>query len=303
MKPTPPSRSNAPSSPYQVKGQLGINSKNVIKRENLSVGGGFNFEKVDIICAFHGQYASVTKLVGSIYRNTRRPFLLTLVDDASLNNKFVESLNDKTNINCLRTDVQVGFGGALKIGYENTNFPWIVFLHSDCYIDDPDWLNKMGNSMLELKGQGVKMISATIDNPGDADGIPSELKCSYRQVEYTDAKGQKQLMSVPQIDENTKDVILKEEEHLPLICTLCHRDLFHHIKGFVKEYPYAFYEDVELAYRMRHHGFKQAICKKAFVKHAGLTTLRTLWRTKEGVKKAMDMNYYRCIEDIKSLKK
>ena len=64
---------------------------------------------------------------------------------------------------------------------------------------------KLGESMLELKDQGVKMVSARYPNSGSDLEILSSPARPMLKVE---------------------DTILKKGEHLPLSCVMCHRELF-----------------------------------------------------------------------------
>lgn len=218
------------------------------------------------------------------------PYQITLVDDCSNNSNFVEEISDefkkntpsgvKPQVQCVRTDHHMGFGGACREGYDHTEQPWVCFLHSDCMIEDQNWLISMGQSLMNWKKEGVpvKMVSARTNNPGD--DVSSFLKADSKEP----------------ID----DVVL-QEGHLPLYCAMCHRDLFYHIGGFIKPYPYAWYEDVELAARMQYYGFRQGICGKSWVRHKGSATIDFVWEQIEDSKLVMEENRNRCIRDLKTL--
>lgn len=253
----------------------------------------FELSKVDIIVPFHGQYQKVTRLIESIYRSTRPPFKLTLVDDGSINSGYLTdsldqpgrsfgSVLENTNINCVRNDKQLGFASALKKGFDETNFPWVVFMDSDCYVDNVNWLNLLGESMMELKNHGVKMISARYPNSG------SDLK---------------HLSTPARPMKDVNDIILQKGEHLPLTCVMFHRDLFKRIGGFLKEYPFGWYEDQELAYRMNHYNFKQAICHKSWIHHDGMSTIKECWDRTPEIRDIMIKNEELCIKDINALQK
>lgn len=244
----------------------------------------FEFSKVDIIVPFHGQYQKVTRLIESVYRVTRRPFLLTLVDDGSKNSNYIENIKENTNINCIRNETQQGFGASLLKGYENTEFPWVVFMNSDCYVDNINWLNIIGESMFLLKDEGVKMVSARFPNSGSD---IREISNPARAI----------------MDPEERDIILKEGNYLPLVCTMCHRELFPRIGGFIKSYPFGWYEDQELAYRMNHYGFKQAICARSWIHHDGMATIRELWNEAPEIKGLMEKNEELCIKDINLMQK
>ena len=240
----------------------------------------FSRSPVDIIIPFHGVYGKVTRLIESILLVTRsNPYRICLVDDCSPNDKYIEQLKKAPQITPIRTPKQLGFGGALQYGFERTEQPWVVFMHSDCLVMDQEWLIEMGQSLMRWRNEGapVKMVSARSDNPG---GGSQALKAPHR------TKG--------------KDVVL-EKGHLPLYCAMCHRDLFGNIGGFVKNYPYAWYEDEELASRMKARKFQQGVCGRSWVKHYGGLTIKDLWKKNPKAKKVMEDNRQRCLLDMRLL--
>lgn len=235
--------------------------------------------KVDIVIPFHGQYDKVTRLLESIlYVTKSNPYKICLVDDASPNNKFIEALKRHPSILATRNETHLGFGASLKKGFELSDSPWVCFLHSDCVIQDKNWLVEMGKSLLRLKDKKVRLISARSNNPGEH--VDQRLLASKDEREGHD--------------------YILEEGFVPLYCALCHRDLFKHIGGFIKPYPYGSYEDEELAYRMRHFGYKQGICVKSWVYHEGSATINTICKS-EKVMGILDENREKCIQDMKYL--
>jgi len=214
----------------------------------------FSRSPVDIIIPFHGQYDKVSRLVKSILKATlSNPYQICLVDDASPNAEFIKEMKSVAQTITIRNEKQLGFGGSLKVGFNATEQPWVVFLNSDCHIEQAGWLIEMGRSLLELKPKGVKMVSARSNNPGVG---CDQLKADINTV--------------------SEDYILQKPEFLPLYCAMCHRELFNHIGGFIKNYPLMF-EDEELAARMRKYGYKQAVCGKSWVSHEGGATLDRLY--------------------------
>lgn len=243
----------------------------------------FGRAKVDILIPFHGQYEKVVRLIeGILYAVRSNPYLITLIDDGSPNYKFVENLKGVPQINTVRLEQQVGFASALHAGYKATQQPWVMVMHSDCEIEDPMWMIHMGESMLKLKGQNVKLITAKTNNPGP--DLDPRLKADTREMAVGD------------------DVIL-DDGFVPLYCALVHRELFSHIGGFLKPYPYAWHEDEELGHRMRHYGYKQAICGNAWVKHDGGATIKALWEERPSAKEVMEKNFDLCLADIQALYK
>ena len=254
--------------------------KLIIKQARPIAREPFSRSPVSIIIPFHGCYEKVGKLVSSIMRVTRsNPYQICLVDDYSPNSSFINAIKDLPQVFALRTEKRLGFGGALEFGFKATQQPWVVFMHSDCVVEDPRWLVEMGRTLLKLKENNVKMVSARTNNPGEG----CELLKSKRE-------------------EIKEDIILKEG-FLPLYCSMCHRELFSHIGGFIKNYPLCHYEDEELAYRMRHYGFFQAACGKSWVRHEGGATINNLCKINPSLIEELEKNRDLCVEDIRKLNK
>lgn len=251
----------------------------------------FSSSRVDIIIPFHSQYEKVSSLIRSILLSVKsNPYQITLVDDCSENRSFGEEVKRefaketpagyKPQVQYIRSETHLGFGGALKMGFDATEQPWVLFMHSDCRVEDPNFMIDMGQSLLRWKGEGkpVKIVSARSDNPGDLE----QAKAG-------------------RMDKGEKDIILGRET-LPLFCAMCNRDLFRHIGGFIKPYPFAWYEDEELAHRMRASGLLQGVSTKAWVGHHGGATVKYLWETRPETREAMESNRDLCLADLKRLK-
>ncbi len=235
----------------------------------------FRFSNVDIIIPFHGQYTKVRNLVESILlHTTSNQYLITLVDDGSPNNAFITNIQGAAPILCYRTEEQRGFAAAVNYAYERTVHDWVCILHSDCFIQQRMWLQWLGECMLKLKSENVKLVHArtnmpTVENPY-LPGSHMESRCNDRIVE--------------------------EDEPLPLVCVMFHRELFKRIGGPLKPYPFAGYENVELFYRMKKYGFKQAVSGWSWVKHEGGATIKHL---PEKAHKIMENNYDLCMKDLR----
>jgi GT2 family glycosyltransferase len=244
----------------------------------------FSRSPVDIIIPFYGQYEKVSKLISSIINAVKsNPYQITVVDDASPNSDFVNEFKDfdkkrpygtESILKLVRSETRLGFGGALQLGMRNTNQPWVLFLHSDCVVEDPNWMVEMGRSLLKLKDKGVRMVSSRTND--------AFFGCSKVIA------GKK--------EDKINDFIL-EDGFLPMFSVMCHRELFSKVGGFIKNYFPAGYEDEEFAFRMNHYGFKQAICGKSWIYHEGGGTLNHLMKNPT-MGNAMDLNRDKCIADM-----
>lgn len=258
----------------------------------VAIPSDFN-SAVDIIVPYHGQYEKLSALLDSIFKLTRSNYYnICIVDDASPNENFIKTIEknaaknaskrkSENIIKTIRLPKQVGFAGAIKAGFDVTENPYVCFVNSDCKIEDVNWLRAMGECLLEMKPKGVRMVSPMTNN--SVGGHPAQT-------------GEKTVRSKDHV------VLEDKEDYLSMYCFLCHRELFNRCGGFIKEYPYGFYEDQEFAARMQKNGFKQAVCRDSWIHHDGQATIKPLWRSDPKVINIMEVdNRNRCIADMKSL--
>lgn len=229
---------------------------------------------VDIIIPFRENYEKVVRAVSSIMSSTpNQEYKIILVDDCSSNKDFLKNLtyHNKKTI-AVQLQQHSGFAAALKAGFDSSNNPHVVFFHSDSYTSNINWLPNLQRSLIRLKSKGIKLVSAKTNNLGTA--------CNYD----------------PNISSmENKDVIVNSP--LPLFCSLCHRDLFKNIGGFLKPYFPVFFEDEELYFRMKYYGYKQAIAGNSWVEHEGGITVNQL---DHRLLKLAENNRDKCIDDIKN---
>ena len=245
-------------------------------------GHGFkDNEGFDILIPYHGQYKMVRELIGSIILYTRNlPYRITIIDDGSPNVSYFLTLAQLDAIDGVRFEEQKGFGAAVNFGLKVTKRPWVVVLNSDCLIDELGWLNEMFKCLTTMmKSDRVGLVSARSDDPP---GNHPLLKCGKDRKEIPN-----------QIS----------EQPVPMFCCIAPRILFDKV-GPLKEYPYGWYEDEEFFWRMKKHGYKQAISGKSWVRHLGGSvgaTVRELWQKDPEIKKVMENNRLQCLSDLKKL--
>jgi O-antigen biosynthesis protein len=255
-----------------------------MERDNLKANVKYHREfPVDIIIPFHGQYHHLSECLRSLLTVTKgQLFTITVVDDGSPNKGFLAKLEKdrlpKIPIQYLHNETQIGFGASLRRGFDATQNQWVLFMHSDCQVVHTDWLMNMVLCMQEMKKEGVKLISAKVDHGGTGSFDPAIIGTNT----------------------HTPNVIV--EQPLPLICSLVHRTLFNHIEGFIKPYPYGWYEDEELFWRMKLCGYKQAVCGKAFIHHVGGAVMSELLKN-YAVRQKIDENRDTYISDIRDFAK
>jgi len=214
----------------------------------------FYMRAVEIIIPFHGKQSRVARLLGEVFSTvaTNR-YLVTLVDDGSKNDQFLKQLQEKKiqGVRFLRNDRQSGFGAAVNLALRNPpaqDIPFVCVLHSDVRLETTNWLINLGRSLLQMKGEGVKMVCPKTDNP-----------LSENQQLVSDG------------DTRTASETLKSG-FIPMYCFLANRELFSKV-GLIAEAPYAGAEAEEYCIRMKSKGYLQGVCGDSWVRHEGEGTM------------------------------
>jgi len=152
--------------------------------------------------------------------------------------------------------------------------------------------------LLNLKSQGVRMVAPQTNNAVNGCTQQQTTKEAFNQAN----------MMIEDGDEEKKDIVLdlykdkENPEFLSMYCFMCHRDLFKKCNGFIKSYPFGWYEDMEFAFRMKKHGYKQAVCTSSWIYHEGECTVKELWRRDVKSRQIMsETNADQCNADIQKL--
>jgi len=235
---------------------------------------------IDIIIPYYNQYNSVLRSIRSIFSvPTKHKIKIILVDDHSENVSFLENFENNKYVDGYRMPQRSGFGASVNFGLKKCESPWILVCHSDIEASHTGWIDNLIESILNWKkvDDSVKMVSACTNI------VPDDVDSSLKRSNVMEGK----------------DFIL--DSHSPFYATLFHRDLPKHIGGnLFKEYPIAWYEDIELSSRMKYYGYKQSGSSKSFVRHYGGLTINALLSSQEGgqIGKTMESNYQKCTEDV-----
>ena len=160
-------------------------------------------------------------------------------------------------------------------------------MHSDCVVEDAAWLRRLLDSYANMRDRGVKIVSARTNYSGGGD---PRLETSRTKL------GDDIILNVSKVQQ-----ILEEDLYCPLFCAIMHRDLFKHLGGFLRNYPLAFYEDVELAVRMFSKNFKQGISGRSYIHHDGHSTIDAVCQGNIEAKTIIELNFDRLTKDIKNM--
>lgn len=239
----------------------------------------FGFDKaVDIIVPFHGCYNYARKAVESILRfTTGVRYSIVFIDNNSESDALYKQATDTIFTKVIRIEKNIGFGAAVNYGITESSNPFVVVMQSDIEIVNGNWLVKMGESLLRLKDQKVRMVSARSNNYG---------------ISEVSEAGSTRL-------ERLQEKIL--DEPMPLHCCMFERELVKKMGGkLLKEYPYAGYEDEYLFHKMKKLGMKQAF-SNTYVEHTGGMTVKGMCEDENVKEVIFEANRDRCISELREL--
>ncbi len=264
-----------------------INDKNSVKRTVVARSKSSSPNKfrpaVDIIIPFYNHYESLTRCYAAVQNYTpNQDYKIILVDDNSSNADFLRQIlyGRKKSIG-VRNEINKGFAASVNEGIRAGTNPLICVMHSDVMPENIYWLYHLQEALGFGKDNNIKFVSSRLSSAGTCNDYPQEL--IYNETC------------------DVESIICNVKKPLPFTCCLFNRQLIEKI-GYLKEYPLAWYEDVEYCHRMRKNGYKQAIAMKSTVKHIGGVTVNPMIQDKLSNLSIMENNLHLCISDIQKLK-
>jgi len=209
-----------------------------------------------IIIPVFGNPAETLRCLGSLAAaRVETPFEVVIVDDGSPPGS-LDALTAVPGTRIVRSDVNRGFVAACNLGAARGRAPWLVFLNNDTVVTD-GWLDRLvetaqsrpragavGARLLFEDGRlqeagGIVWSDASAHNVGRG-GHPDAPPYGYlRAVDYCSGA-----------------------------CLLISARLFEELGGFDEAYAPAYYEDVDLAFRVRAAGLEVLYQPLATVFHS-----------------------------------
>ena len=157
-------------------------------------------------------------------------------------------------------DYNVGFGGGCNAAAIQARGDYLVLLNDDALVS-PDWLAELVSSA-QASGEGTAAIASLLLN---TDGTVQEAGCRVLGHAGTVQFGRGLTLAEAQNEGLLTDRPIDYGSGAAL---LIRRDAFTKVGGFDKIYEPAYYEDVDLCFRLRAAGYEVSIHPAAVVTHA-----------------------------------
>ncbi len=221
------------------------------------------FETVhaSIIIPVFNHFAETLSCLHSITRHTADlSYEVIVVDDAS-SDETERLLARMPNLVYLRNKKNLGFIGSCNRGAAVARGDFLVFLNNDTTVTD-GWLQALAQTFREFPDAGL--AGAKLIYPDgrlqEAGGVIWRDASGWNYGRYDDPN-------------HPRYNFAREVDYCSGACVMVPRTLFERLGGFDTRYTPAYYEDTDLAFKIRHAGHKVIYQPRAsIVHHEGLTS-------------------------------
>ncbi len=234
---------------------------------------------VSIVIPVHNHWSHTAACLRSLAETpSGRPFEIIVVDDASSDETRSE-LQRIDGLTCLRNETNLGFVGSCNRGAAAASGAYLVMLNNDTQVQ-PGWLDALIDTLEAHPDAGL--VGARLVYP---DGRLQESG----GIIFSDGSGWN--YGREDVPDRPEYRFLREADYCSGACIALRTDLFREFGGFDERYAPAYYEDTDLAFRVREKGLKVLIQPAATVIHHEGVTSGT--DTSSGIKQ------YQCINQDK----
>ena len=217
---------------------------------------------ITIILLTYNSAAHLPRCLDSLKHQTCHNYEIILIDNASKDKslEIAKEYQEQLNLQIIEQKQNVGFACANNLGAKLANGEWLVLLNTDAF-PNPDWLEKLllaAEKNPEYAAFSSRQLSA--DEPKILDGAGDSYHISgmawRRYIGYPALKYGQQTCEV----------------FTPCAAAAMYRrDAFLEAGGFDEGY-FAYYEDVDLGFRLRLLGYRTLYVSDAIVSHVGSST-------------------------------
>ncbi len=231
---------------------------------------------VSIVIPVYGKFATTWSCLQALAQaRTATPFEVIVVDDASPD-RSAEVMGFASGVRVHRNPENLGFIRSCNVGAQLATGEWLCLLNNDTRVTD-GWLDELLQTF-ELHAD-TGMVGARLLFP---DGRLQEAGGTVFRDGSASHLGRNRDPGRPEY------AFVREVDYCSGACLLLRTELYRSLGGFDEHYLPAYYEDADLAFRVRQRGLRvlyQPLCR--VVHYEGITNGRDLQR---GVKRYQDVN-------------
>ncbi len=237
---------------------------------------------ISIVIPVHNQWAYTAACLRSIVEaKCKASFEVIVIDDASSDDT-AERLAGVEGIDAATNPKNLGFIGSCNRGAARANGEFVLFLNNDTQVTD-GWLDHLLQTFNRFPDTGL--AGSRLVYP---DGSLQE--CGG--IIFNDGSGWNYGRGD---DPNRPEYqFVREVDYCSGACIMLRREVFRELDGFDREYAPAYYEDTDLAFRIRQMGLKVRVQPAATViHHEGISSGTDL---SSGAKRYQVVNHKKFLE-------
>lgn len=204
-------------------------------------------EGVSIIIAVWNQLGYTKLTTESILKNTRPPFELIIIDNASTQDikGYFDSLRDKADIHYIRNDKNLGPIRAINQGIRQAKYDYVAVIHNDVVIMEDGWLDKIVGVMKDDILIGIAGLAGRKEIYKTGSVNEDSLKHNLQNENLN-----------PPMAENISDVAVVDG-----LCFVMNKRFLDKVKGLDENYGYMHCYDLDISLQSIEAGFKNVVVK------------------------------------------
>ena len=218
--------------------------------------------KISIVIPAFGRRDWTTACLVSLQETVgSHPCEVILIDDGS-KEKDYRDIRNIPGLRYVRNDINLGYLNSVNIAAKQAAGDYLVLLNNDVMVQ-PGWLDALLEIFCRYPHAG--MAGAKLIYP---DGLLQEAGCEVNDSGFA--------RNVGRFDHPDKSCyqFVKSVDYCSAACVMIPRKLFSEVGGYDDSFAPAYYEDVDLAFKIREMGrpvYYQPFCSGI---HAGAPTFR-----------------------------
>jgi GT2 family glycosyltransferase len=205
-----------------------------------------------VMVAFGGSWSCVPQALEALRRNTEESYEVILVDNGGPDSRPVP---DDTAVELIRNEENVGFGPASNQGAESAKADVLCLLNADAFVES-DWLPAI------LRRLSEDRVGAVFPAKLNLDGTLQEAGA------VATGEGHAYVFGDGDDPDAPEHGFARDLDFGSAACMAIRRDRFESVAGFDPAYRIAYFEDVDLCFRLREEGLRLVFEPGSRVKHA-----------------------------------
>jgi GT2 family glycosyltransferase len=205
-----------------------------------------------VMVAFGGSWSCVPQALDALRRNTADPYEVILVDNGGADSRPVPV---DTDVEIIRNEENIGFGPGSNQGVARARADVICLLNPDTFVE-PDWLPSV------LRRLSEDRVGAVFPAKLNLDGTLQEAGAVATGEGHAYVFGDGDDPGAPEHG------FARDLDFGSAACMAIQRDRFESVGGFDPAYRIAYFEDVDLCFRLREEGQRLVFEPGSRVQHA-----------------------------------